>query len=179
MFFHVIDNTWYGDLMCLWALTWWAITTTGERCLSSSIITGSNLQQRDSSIVLILSDQQLKNKMNSEMLTTQWNYISALTVSTCRQTQQHSLPLNDIKVRFSSWVSISQFVLLPSPVIREPSWAKNIIKTVKEKQISLGSFRHSPALMATYEPVCNVDRCWECWEHCLQIYLLETLPGRG
>jgi hypothetical protein len=26
-------------------ITWWAITTTGERCLSSSTITGSNLQR--------------------------------------------------------------------------------------------------------------------------------------
>jgi hypothetical protein len=26
-------------------ITWWAMTTTGERCLSSSTITGSNLQQ--------------------------------------------------------------------------------------------------------------------------------------
>ena len=26
-------------------ITWWAITTTGDRCLSSSMITGSNLKQ--------------------------------------------------------------------------------------------------------------------------------------
>lgn len=65
------------------------MTTTGARCRSSSIITGSNLKNRNSQVGYFGTSLFFQNWFPNQ-----------------------SLPLNYIKVRFATRVPVSQFVLL-------------------------------------------------------------------
>lgn len=80
-------------------VTWWDITTTGARCRSSSIITGSSLQVEG--IVTIDHFGKL--------------CIQRLNASITRTTNNR--PLNNIQIRLPTRIPIPQLVLLTWPAI--------------------------------------------------------------